>query len=90
MLAFRTFNVSHLSFPTIAIQHASRIIFAKSPQILSVLPNIKKLPIFTHELTGDDYEVKIAETIEEAIKLLEVGFDYVTDMDGKKLFRKRK
>ena len=37
-----------------------------------------------------DYDVKIAETLEEACKLLQVGFEYVTDMDGKKLFRKRK
>ena len=39
---------------------------------------------------NDNYEVKIAETIDEASKLLEVGFEYVTEMDGKKLFRKRK
>ena len=39
---------------------------------------------------NDDYEVKIAETLDDACKLLEVGFEYVTDMDGKKLFRKRK
>jgi hypothetical protein len=31
-----------------------------------------------------------ATTLEEACKLLEVGFEYVTDMDGYKLFRKRK
>ncbi|MCW4053617.1 MAG: site-specific integrase [Candidatus Bathyarchaeota archaeon] len=39
---------------------------------------------------SDDYLVKTASTIEDAIKLLEVGFEYVTDMDGKKIFRKRK
>jgi integrase len=39
---------------------------------------------------NDDFEVKIAETLDEACKLLEVGFEYVTDMEGKKLFRKRK
>ncbi len=37
-----------------------------------------------------DYVVKAALTIEEARKLLEVGFEYVTDMDVTKLFRKRK
>jgi len=37
-----------------------------------------------------DYDVKVAETLDEACKLLEVGFEYVTDMDGKKLFRKHK
>ena len=39
---------------------------------------------------NEDCDVKVAETLDEACKLLEVGFEYVTDMDGKKLFRKRK
>jgi len=39
---------------------------------------------------NDEFHVKVVDTLEEACKLLEVGFGYVTDMDGKKLFRKRK
>jgi hypothetical protein len=39
---------------------------------------------------NDDYMVKVAKTLDEACKLLEVGFEYVTEMDGVKLFRKRK
>ena len=39
---------------------------------------------------NEDYDVKIAETLEDACKLVEVGFEYMTDMEGKKLFRKRK
>ena len=40
----------------------------------------------------EDYEfhVKVAESLDEACKLLEIGFEYVIDMDGNKLFRKRK
>ncbi len=38
----------------------------------------------------EEYTVKVASTVEEACKLLEVGFEYVTEFDGKKLFRKRK
>ena len=38
----------------------------------------------------DEYYVKVAQTLDEAIKLLEVGFEYVTDMDGAKLLKKRK
>jgi len=34
--------------------------------------------------------VKFAETVKEACELLEVGFEYVTEMESKKLFRKRK
>jgi len=37
----------------------------------------------------DEFHVKLAQNLDEACKLLEVGFEYVTDMDGAKLFRKR-
>jgi len=40
--------------------------------------------------TNDEFTVKVAETLDEACKLLEVGFEYITDMEGKKIFRKRK
>ena len=39
---------------------------------------------------SNDYIVKVATTIEEACKLLEVGFEFVTEMGNQKLFRKRK
>ena len=37
-----------------------------------------------------DYTCEIAKSVDEASKLIEQGFDYVTDVDGVKLFRKRK
>ena len=37
-----------------------------------------------------DYGCATARTVDEAAKLIEQGFDYVTDVDGVKLFRKRK
>jgi len=40
--------------------------------------------------TDDEYHCRIAKTVEEAVKLIEAGFEYVCDMDGVKLFRKRK
>ncbi len=43
-----------------------------------------------HNTNTDDFHVKVAETVEEACKLIETGFEYVTDIEGKKLFRKRK
>ena len=39
---------------------------------------------------NDEYVCKAAKTLEEAAKLIEAGFEYVTDVDGVKLFRKRK
>lgn len=38
----------------------------------------------------DEYIVKGAETKEKAMKLIEAGFEYITEMEGTKLFRKRK
>ncbi len=38
----------------------------------------------------DEYICKIASTIEEAKQLIEAGFEYVCDIEGAKLFRKRK
>jgi hypothetical protein len=38
----------------------------------------------------DGYHSATARTVEEALKLIDSGFEYVTDMDDVKLFRKRK
>lgn len=38
----------------------------------------------------DGFICKVAKTIEEATALIEVGFEYVTEMEGVKLFRKPK
>jgi len=39
---------------------------------------------------SDEYSSAVAKTLDEARKLVEAGFEYVTDVDGSKLFRKRK
>ena len=39
--------------------------------------------------TNDQFTVKVANTMEEAIKLMEVGFEYHAEIEGNKLFRKR-
>jgi len=38
----------------------------------------------------DDFVCKTAEDVKEAKELIESGFEYITKMDGLKLFRKRK
>ena len=38
----------------------------------------------------DQYISRISTTIKEDAKLIENGFQYVTERDGKKLFRRRK
>ena len=37
-----------------------------------------------------EYLVKTAKTLEEVKKLIEEGFEYITEMDGLKLFKKRR
>lgn len=38
----------------------------------------------------DEFHVAVAKTMENACKLIEAGFEYVTDMEDAKIFRKRK
>jgi hypothetical protein len=38
----------------------------------------------------DEWAVKAAKTLKEASELISVGFEYVTEVEGLKLFRKRK
>ncbi|MGC9345653.1 MAG: hypothetical protein ACP5ER_02515 [Candidatus Bathyarchaeales archaeon] len=54
--------------------------------------SIQNTLIYTHlvNFKDDQFTCKIARTLKEAESLIEAGFDYVTDMDGVKLFRKRK
>jgi integrase len=41
-------------------------------------------------LESDDWVCKVAKTVDECSQLIEAGFEYVTEIDGSKLFRKRK
>jgi integrase/recombinase XerD len=55
--------------------------------------SINNTLIYTHLVDfeqSDEYSSATAKTIEEAQKLIESGFEYVTEIDGVKLFRKRK
>lgn len=53
---------------------------------------IENTLVYTHlvNFESDEYHCRTAKTIEEAKALIECGFEYVTQMDGAKLFRKRK
>ena len=43
-----------------------------------------------YEDTSDKFAVKVADTINDAIKLREVGLEFHPAIEGNKLFRKRK
>ena len=71
--------------------------YHKTKDILHVMrilghKNIKNTLVYTHlvNFEEDEYVSKAAWTLEDAQKLVEAGFEYVCDVEGAKLFRKRK
>jgi integrase len=73
------------------------MLYAKTKDILYVMKQLghKKLEttlIYTQLMNfpNDEYVSAVASTVEECRKLIECGFEYVTEFNGVKLFRKRK
>ena len=54
--------------------------------------NIRNTLVYTHlvNFESDDYVCKVAKTVEDAKTLIETGYEFVTDVQDAKLFRKRK
>jgi pentose-5-phosphate-3-epimerase len=54
--------------------------------------NINNTLVYTHLVNfgSEEFVCKVAENVEEAKALIESGYEYITEMDGIKLFRKRK
>ncbi len=54
--------------------------------------DINSTLIYTHLVTfeGDEYHTATVKTIKEDEELLKAGFEYVTERDGIKIYRKRK
>ena len=78
--------------------HYATSLYAKTRDILLVKENlghksIENTLIYTHLVnldSSENYICKTAKTITEASSLIENGFDYVTEIDDIKVFRKRK
>ncbi len=74
------------------------MLYHKTNSILYVMQklghkNIRNTLKYTQILTNEDadnYICKVAENVEQSKKLIEIGFDYIMEQDGLKLFRKRK
>ena len=54
--------------------------------------NINNTLVYTHLVNfgSEEFVCKVAENVEETKALIESGFEYVTEMDGIGLFRKRR
>jgi integrase len=67
----------------------------KDPYFVMVQMGHKKLETtqkYMHlmNLNDDEWTCKTASTVDEVMQLVEAGFQHVTDMDGLKIFKKRK
>jgi len=69
------------------IVHVQRLLGHKNIQNTLIYITIENA-LFTD--ANDEFHVRTTKTVEEACKLVEVGFEYVTEIDGVKIFRKRK
>ena len=90
-------RILHITFHTLRHWKATTE-YHRTKDILHVMKllghrNIKNTLLYTQLITSEndeDYVSKVARTIDEARKLVEVGFEYVCDIEDVKLFRKRK
>jgi len=90
-------NLNKISFRTFRHWKATTE-YARTKDILYVKRllghrRIENTLVYTHLLEVEqdmNYTVKVASNIDEFTNLLESGFEYVSDYEGKKILRKRK
>ena len=89
-------RLTQISFKTLRHWKATTE-YHRTKDILHVMQllghkNIRNTLVYTHLVSfeSDDYVSKVAKTVKEAQELVEAGFDYVCDVEGFKVFRKRK
>ena len=70
------------------ILHVMRLLGHKQIQNTLVYINLENA-VF-NDKRNDEFTVRVAGDVKEACDLVEAGFEYVTDMDEQKIFRKRK
>jgi integrase len=84
----RLYDLRHY-FATMTYARTRDILFVKQQMGHK---NIDTTLIYTQllNLNDDEWTCKTAQNIKEATQLIENGFEYVTEIDGTKLFKKRK
>lgn len=70
------------------ILHVMKLLGHKQIQNTLVYINLENA-VF-NDKRNDEFTVRVAHDLDEACRLVEMGFEYVTDMDDNKIFRKRK
>ena len=69
------------------IIHVKTVLGHKNINNTIIYINIENALFLTE---NDQWTCKTAKNIQEATALIEAGFEYITELDGIKLFRKRK
>jgi integrase len=89
-------RITKIAFKTLR-HYKATMFYHQTKDILATMQllghkNIRNTLVYTHlvNFESEDYVCKVAKTVEEAKVLVESGFDYVTEVDGIKLFKKRK
>ena len=72
---------------TQSIMHVKAILGHKNIESTMVYINLESALFLA---TADEWTHVVAKTLDEACKAIDAGFEYVTEMDGNKIFRKRK
>jgi len=89
IMTIRLYDLRHF-FATMLYHRTKDILFVK--QQLGH-KNIETTLIYTQLLqfeNQDNYTCKVAQNVKQDKELIEAGFEYVTERDGLKIFRKRK
>ncbi|MEM1563713.1 MAG: tyrosine-type recombinase/integrase [Candidatus Bathyarchaeia archaeon] len=98
-IAFKLGNPRLLKISFHTLRHwKATMEYHKTKDILHVMEmlghrNIKNTLVYTQLINSegeDEYICKVAKSVEQAAELIEAGFEYVCEIDGIKLFRKRK
>lgn len=91
LLKIRLYDLRHW-FATITYMKTRDIFYVKYALGHRRIENTMIYVHLARAISNDteDYFCRAAKTVEEAQKLIETGFEYVTEFEGVKLFRKRK
>ena len=89
-------RMAKIGFKTLRHWKASTL-YHQTRDILLVMrtlghKDIRNTLVYTHliDTRDDEYICKTSTSLSEASSLIEAGFEYVTELEGTKLFRKRK
>jgi len=85
--AFRHWKATMEYHKTRDILHVQQVLGHRNIRNTLIYINLEKA-LFQNQ--DDEFHVKVAQNLDEACKLLEVGFEYIAEIDGARVFRKRK